>query len=71
MDQLHLLWEYQQADVEADRMEAAMKRSPTRQKLVKYRDYLVEQQNVMKRIEGEVFNMSDRLEALKDAIRLT
>lgn len=71
MDQLHLLWEYQQADVEADKMEASIKRSATRQKLVKYRDYLLEQQNVMKRIEGEVFTMADRLEALKDAIRMT
>jgi len=71
MDQLHILWEYQQADMEADKMEASIKRSPTRQKLVKYRDYLVEQQNVMKRIEGEVFTMADRLEALKDAIKMT
>lgn len=71
MDQLHLLWEYQQADVEVDKMEASIKRSPTRQKLVKYRDYLVEQQNVMKRIEGEVAAMADRLEALKDAMKMT
>jgi len=71
MDQLHLLWEYQLADVEADKMEASIKRSPTRQKLVKYRDYLLEQQNVMKRIEGEVYTMADRLEALKDAIKMT
>lgn len=71
MDQLHLLWEYQQADMEADKMEASIKRSPTRQKLVKYRDYLVEQQNVMKRIESEVGAMADRLEALKDAIAMT
>ena len=71
MDQLHLLWEYQQADVEADKMEASIKRSPTRQKLVKYRDYLLEQQNVIKRIESEVGAMADRLEALKDAISMT
>lgn len=71
MDQLHLLWEYQLADVEADKMEASIKRSPTRQKLVKYRDYLLEQQNVMKRIEGEVAAMADRLEALKDAMKMT
>lgn len=71
MDQLHLLWEYQQADVEADKMEASIKRSPTRQKLVKYRDYLLEQQNVIKRIESEVGAMADRLEALKDAIFMT
>lgn len=71
MDQLHLLWEYQLADVEADKMEASIKRSPTRQKLVKYRDYLLEQQNVMKRIESEVAAMADRLEALKDAMKMT
>lgn len=71
MDQLHLLWNYQQADMEADKMEASIKRSPTRQKLVKYRDYLLEQQNVMKRITGEVAAMADRLEALKDAVAMT
>ena len=71
MDQLQLLWEYQQADVEVDKMEGDIRRSPTRQKLVKYRDYLVEQQNTIKRIEEEVANMADRLEALKDAISHT
>lgn len=71
MDQLHLLWEYQKADVEVDKMEASIKRSPTRQKLLKYRDYVMEQQNAIKHIESEVANMADRLEALKDAIRMT
>jgi hypothetical protein len=70
-DQLQLLWDFQQADMAADKMEASIKRSPTRQKLLKYRDYVVEQQNTIKRIEGEVTNMLDRLEALKDAIRMT
>ena len=37
MDQLHLLWEYQKADVEVDKLEASIRRSPVRQKLVKYR----------------------------------
>lgn len=71
MDQLHLLWEYQKADVEVDKLEASIKRSPVRQKLVKYRDYYAEQQNTMKRIENEVAAMQDRLEALKDAIKMT
>lgn len=71
MDQIRLLWEYQQADMEVSRMENSIKRSPNRQKLVKYRDYLVSQQNVMKRIESEVSAMADRLEALKDAISMT
>ncbi len=71
MDQLHLLWEYQKADVEVDKLEASIRRSPVRQKLVKYRDLYTEQQNAMKHIESEVAAMQDRLEALKDAIRMT
>lgn len=71
MDQLKLLWDYQQADVAVDKLESEVKRSPTRQKLVKYRDYLVEQQNNIKHIEEEVANMADRLEALKDAVART
>ena len=71
MDQLHLLWEYQKADVEVDKMEAAIRRSPVRQKLMKYKEAFAEQQAAMKRIESEVANMQDRLEALKDAIRMT
>lgn len=71
MDQLHLLWEYQKADMNVDKMENSIKRSPTRQKMAKYRDYLVEQKNVIARIENEVGTMADRLEALKDAIKMT
>ena len=71
MDQLHLLWEYQKADMAADKMEMSIKRSPTRQKLTKYRDYVMEQKAALERIENEVAAMTDRLEALKDAIRVT
>ena len=71
MDQLHLLWEYQKADVEVDKLEASIKRSPVRQKLLKYQDYYEEQKAAMKRIENEVSAMQDRLEALKDAMKMT
>ena len=71
MDQLHLLWEYQKTDMAVDKMENSIKRSPTRQKMAKYRDYLVEQKNVIARIENEVAMMADRLEALKDAVKMT
>ena len=71
MDQLHLLWEYQKADVEVDKLEASIKRSPLRQKLRKYQDYYEEQKTAMKRIENEVAAMQDRLEALKDAMKMT
>ncbi len=71
MEQLELLWEYQQADMAVDRLENEIKRSPTRQKLVKCRDYLLEQQAAFKRIEGDTTVMADRLDALKDAVALS
>ncbi|MBR6705840.1 MAG: hypothetical protein IKI84_04065 [Clostridia bacterium] len=71
MEQLEMLWNYQQADSAADRLEKEIKRSPTRQKLIKYRDSLLEQQTAFKRVDGEVAAMGDRLDVLKDAVALT
>lgn len=68
MSQLELLWSYQQADVEAERQENAMKRSPTRQRLLKHQEFLREQKAANAHIEEEVQAMSDRIDALKDAI---
>lgn len=68
MSQLDLLWEYQQADMEAERQENTMKRSPTRQRLLKYQEYLREQKAANTHLEEEVQAMSDRVDALKDAI---
>ena len=68
MSQLELLWNYQQADVEAERQESAIKRSTSRQRLLKYQEYLREQKAANARIEDEVQAMSDRADALKDAI---
>ena len=71
MNQLDLLWEYQQADMEAERQENTMKRSPTRQRLLKYQEYLREQKAANVHLEEEVHAMSDRIDALKDAIAHT
>jgi len=68
MEQTELLWQYQQADMAADAFENQMKRSPTRVALKKNRDFLVEQQNAVKRIEQEVVEMTDRVEIIKMAI---
>lgn len=68
MNQLEMLWNYQQADMEAERHENTMKRSPTRQRLLKYQEYLREQKAANVRLEEEVHAMSDRVDALKDAI---
>lgn len=68
MEQLEMLWLYQQEDIACDKLEKDIKRSPTRQKLIKSRDYIVEQQNTIKRIEAEVAEMADRVDVIKDAI---
>ena len=68
MEQLEMLWQYQQVDIEVDRFEREMRQNPNRLKLIKQRDFLMEQQSVVKRIEGEVTVMADRLEALQDEV---
>lgn len=70
MTQLDMLWEYQLADTEADAMAHAIRQSPKRQKLLKLRDYIRDQQESLKTLEGEIAAMTDRMDALKDAIAL-
>lgn len=71
MEQLEMLWIYQQADMAADKLEKEIKRSSTRQKLVKCRDNCLEQQEAYKHTDNEIAAMADRLDALKDAISMT
>lgn len=71
MNQLELLWQYQQADIESDNLEALIRRSPKRQKLVKLRDSFQDLQKNLKQVEDEVLAMLDRMDALKDAISLS
>ncbi len=68
MEQTHLLWIYQQADMDADRMEKDIRRNPKRLTLKKNRNFLIEQQNLVKRMEEEVSDMMDRMEIIKIAI---
>lgn len=68
MEQTELLWQYQQADMAADAFERDIKRSPNRVALKKNREFLVEQQNAVKRIEQEVTEMADRIDVIKVAI---
>ena len=71
MDQLQLLWDYQLSDMAADRYEREMRKSPIRQKLVKHREFLLQQQETMRRIESEVQAMGERLDAIRaEIIRL-
>lgn len=64
--QLEKLWQFMQVDMEADRFEAKIRQSEKRQKLLKQRNFLMDQQNNMKKLESDVAAMSDRLEAVHD-----
>ena len=64
--QLDTLWQFMQVDMEADRFEAKMRQSEKRQKLIKQRDFLKDQQANMKKLENDVVVMQDRLAAVQD-----
>ena len=68
LQQYELLWQYQQVDMELDQYEREMRNNSNRKELLKHRDFLMEQQNVLKKIETDVEIMSDRMEALADEI---
>ena len=68
MQQYELLWQYQQVDMELDQYEREMRNNSNRKELLKHRDFLMEQQNVLKKIETDVEIMTDRMEALADEI---
>ena len=60
------LWQFMQVDMEADRFESKMRQSENRQKLLKQRNFLMDQQANMKKLENDVAVMQDRLEAVRD-----
>ena len=64
--QLDTLWQFMQVDMEADHFEGRMRQSANRQKLMKQRDFLKDQQANMKKLESDVAVMQDRLEAVQD-----
>ncbi len=68
MEQIEMLWQFQQADMAADALEGEIKRSPNRIALKKNREFLVEQQNAVKRMEQEIAEMVDRVDVIKLAI---
>lgn len=68
MTQLEMLWEYQNADMETDRVANQIRRSPNRIKLIESRDFLKTQQDTMKKIEADIANMSDRVDVITDAM---
>ncbi|MGI6705294.1 MAG: zinc ribbon domain-containing protein [Clostridia bacterium] len=51
MEQLDLLWEYQEIDLKLEQWENERKNSPIRQNLLKITNYLLEQQNALRDME--------------------
>ena len=64
--QLEKLWQFMQVDMEVDRFEVKIRQSEKRQTLLKQRNFLMEQQTNMKKLEADVAAMADRLEAVRD-----
>ncbi len=68
MDKFEALWAYQVEDMKADAIATAIKRSPTRQKLEKARDFILDRQKQYKQIEEDVGAMVDRKDIIAQAI---
>ncbi len=62
------LWAYQAEDIKADAIANAIRRSPTRQKLEKTRDLILDRQKQYKQIEAEVTAMADRKDIISQAV---
>lgn len=68
MDQLSLLWDYQREDRKADKLEQELSRSPLRQKMNTCRTQFNAKQKQYKQMEEQVAIMTDRKDAIRDAI---
>ena len=65
MEQYERLWQYQQVDMELDQYEKEMRGNSNRKELLKHRDFLLEQQNVLKKIEADVEIPTPRCEDIR------
>lgn len=68
MDQLTMLWEYQTEDMKADKLANDIRRSPLRQKMENDRNLFMERQKQYKQIEEQVAVLTDRKDAIRDAL---
>ena len=68
MDRFETLWLYQVEDMKADSIANAIRRSPTRQKLEKTRDMILERQKQYKQIESDITAMVDRKDIIIEAL---
>ena len=68
MDKFEALWAFQVEDMKAEAIAVAIKSSPTRQKLEKARDFILDRQKQYKQIEDEVIAMADRKDIISQAV---
>ena len=68
MEQLEMLWAYQQEDIKADKIALDIRRSPKRQQLEKKRDFIMEQQKLFKQLDEKIAAMADRMDMIRHAI---
>ena len=68
MEKYEALWAYQTEDMKADAITNSIKRSPTRQKLEKARDFILDRQKKYKQIEEDVSAMVDRKDIIAQAV---
>ncbi|MBR6164563.1 MAG: hypothetical protein IKQ45_01390 [Clostridia bacterium] len=68
MEQFDALWAFQTEDIKADAIANAIKRSPTRLKLEKARDFILDRQKQYKQIENEITAMVDRKDIIEQAV---
>jgi len=69
MEKFEALWAYQAEDIKADAIAQSIRRSPTRQKLEKARDYILDRQKQYKQIEEEVTAMADRKDVIAQGMQ--
>lgn len=63
--QLDRLWKYQEADMEVLQQENTMRRDPTRTKLIRLRNFVMEQTEVVQKMEAESTKTRGRIDQIE------
>jgi predicted nucleic acid-binding Zn-ribbon protein len=71
MGKLDVLWAYQKTDMEVSRFENEMRRDPTRNKLLRLRNFVVEQQNTLQTLEQSAVKAQKRVADLEVSYQRT
>ena len=69
MDNYEILWDYQSADIELSRFERKLQQSETRRELLKVRNFQIEQQNTIKKLEASLRTGQQRTKAIAEEIK--